>query len=118
MGVAWEADGELLVHFPGPEGATRAIQPARLPETQTAWAMTVHKAQGSEFNNVIVMLPAKGSRVLGRELLYTAVTRARGHVLIVGDETVMGSAVSHTVRRGSGLEAILRAGMAGEAAHG
>lgn len=118
VGVAWEADGELLVHFPGPEGATRAIPPARLPETQTAWAMTVHKAQGSEFTNVIVMLPAKGSRVLGRELLYTAVTRARGHVLIVGDETVMRSAVSRTVRRGSGLEAILRAGMAGEAAHG
>jgi exodeoxyribonuclease V alpha subunit len=118
VGVAWEADGELLVHFPGPEGATRAIQPARLPETQTAWAMTVHKAQGSEFTDVIVMLPAKGSRVLGRELLYTAVTRARSHVLIVGDETVMRSAVSRTVRRGSGLEAIMRAGMVREAAHG
>jgi exodeoxyribonuclease V alpha subunit len=111
VGVAWDTDGELLVHFPGPEGTTRAIQPARLPETQTAWAMTVHKAQGSEFTNVIVMLPAKGSRVLGRELLYTAVTRARSHVLIVGDESVMRSAVSRTVRRGSGLEAILRAGM-------
>jgi exodeoxyribonuclease V alpha subunit len=49
--------------------------------------------------------------VLGRELLYTAVTRARSHVLIVGDESVMRSAVSRTVRRGSGLEAILRAGM-------
>ncbi|WP_396200140.1 exodeoxyribonuclease V subunit alpha [Gemmatimonas sp.] len=118
VGVAWEADGELLVHFPGPEGATRAIQPARLPETQTAWAMTVHKAQGSEFTDVIVMLPDKGSRVLGRELLYTAVTRARSHVLIVGDETVMRSAVSRTVRRGSGLEAIMRAGMVREAAHG
>jgi exodeoxyribonuclease V alpha subunit len=80
--------------------------------------MTVHKAQGSEFTDVIVMLPAKGSRVLGRELLYTAVTRARSHVLIVGDETVMRSAVSRTVRRGSGLEAIMRAGMVREAAHG
>lgn len=108
VGVAWEADGEMLVHFPAPEGATRAIQPARLPETQTAWAMTVHKAQGSEFTNVIVILPAKGSRVLGRELLYTAVTRARSNVLIVGDESVMRSAVSRTVRRGSGLEALLR----------
>ncbi len=108
VGVAWEADGELLVHFPAPNDATRAIQPARLPETQTAWAMTVHKAQGSEFTNVIVMLPAKGSRVLGRELLYTAVTRARSHVLIVGDESVMRSALSRTGRRGSGLEALLR----------
>ena len=118
VGVAWDADGELLVHFPAPEGTTRAIQPARLPETQTAWAMTVHKAQGSEFTNVIVMLPAKGSGVLGRELLYTAVTRARSHVLIVGDESVMRSAVSRSVRRGSGLEAILRTGLGGEAAHG
>jgi exodeoxyribonuclease V alpha subunit len=78
----------------------------------------VHKAQGSEFTNVVVMLPAKGSRVLGRELLYTAVTRARGHVLIVGDESVMRSAVSRTVRRGSGLEALLRGGMASGATHG
>lgn len=108
VGVAWEEDGEMLVHFPAPEGATRAIQPARLPETQTAWAMTVHKAQGSEFTSVIIMLPAKGSRVLGRELLYTAVTRAKEQVLLVGDESVMRSAVSRTVRRGSGLEALLR----------
>ena len=118
VGVAWEADGEMLVHFPGPDGTTRAIQPARLPETQTAWAMTVHKAQGSEFTNVVVMLPAKGSRVLGRELLYTAVTRARSHVLLVGDESVLRTAVSRTVRRGSGLEALLRAGVAPEATHG
>ena len=118
VGVAWEADGEMLVHFPGPDGTTRAIQPARLPETQTAWAMTVHKTQGSEFTNVVVMLPAKGSRVLGRELLYTAVTRARSHVLLVGDESVLRTAVSRTVRRGSGLEALLRAGVAPEATHG
>lgn len=119
VGVAWEEDGEMLVHFPAPEGATRAIQPARLPETQTAWAMTVHKAQGSEFTNVIIMLPAKGSRVLGRELLYTAVTRAKEQVLIVGDESVMRSAVSRTVRRGSGLEVLLRQTMLREgAAHG
>jgi exodeoxyribonuclease V alpha subunit len=117
VGVAWEADGEMLVHFPGPDGTTRAIQPARLPETQTAWAMTVHKAQGSEFTNVVVMLPAKGSRVLGRELLYTAVTRARSHVLLVGDESVLRTAVSRTVRRGSGLEALLRVGIAPEATH-
>jgi exodeoxyribonuclease V alpha subunit len=56
--------------------------------------------------------------VLGRELLYTAVTRARSHVLIVGDESVMRSAVSRAVRRGSGLEAILRAGMAPEVSDG
>jgi len=111
VGVAWEENGEMLVHFTAPQGATRAIQPARMPDTQTAWAMTVHKAQGSEFTNVIVMLAAKGSRVPGRELLYTAVTRAREQVLIVGDESVMRAAVSRTVKRGSGLEALLRGAM-------
>ena len=110
VGISWETDGEMLVHFPAPGGATRALPPARLPATQTAWAMTVHKAQGSEFDHVIVILPPSGRRVAGRELLYTAVTRARSHVLIVGDEAVMRSAVSRTVRRGSGLEALLRAG--------
>ena len=117
IGVAWEADGEMLVHFPAADGATRALQPARLPVTQTAWAMTVHKAQGSEFGQVIVILPPKGSRALGRELLYTAVTRARQQVLIVGDASVMRNAVTRTARRGSGLESLLQAALSVSAHH-
>ncbi len=107
VGVAWVENGEMLVHFPAAQGATRALQPSRLPETQTAWAMTVHKAQGSEFTDVLVVLPARGSRVLGRELLYTAVTRAKATVQVIGDASVIAAAVTRSARRGSGLEALL-----------
>ena len=75
IGIALpDADGELLVHFPdaAAPGGFRAIAPVRLPRHETAFAMTVHKSQGSEFDGVLVMLPEQRSRVLTRELLYTA----------------------------------------------
>ncbi|MGH8567300.1 MAG: exodeoxyribonuclease V subunit alpha, partial [Gammaproteobacteria bacterium] len=67
--------GRFLVHFPHLGGGTRPLAPSRLPEHETAFAMTVHKAQGSEFERAEVVLPARDSRVLTRELLYTALTR-------------------------------------------
>ncbi|MDQ3774096.1 MAG: exodeoxyribonuclease V subunit alpha, partial [Pseudomonadota bacterium] len=72
--------GGFLVHFPHLDGGTRPLAPSRLPEHETAFAMTVHKAQGSEFERVEVVLPVRDSRVLTRELLYTALTRARTSV--------------------------------------
>ena len=87
------ASGELRVHFAAPDGGLRALAPVRLPEHQTAWAMTVHKSQGSEFDAVLLLLPAQASRVLTRELLYTAVTRARERVTLVGGEAVVSAAV-------------------------
>jgi exodeoxyribonuclease V alpha subunit len=93
----------MLVHFPGPDGTTRAMQPARLPETQTAWAMTVHKAQGSEFEHVVLVLPDADSRLLTRELLYTGLTRAKETAAIVGSESLLRSAVRRSVARSSGL---------------
>lgn len=69
--------GAPLVHFADAAGGFRAVPALRLPPHETAFAMTVHKAQGSEFDEVLVLLPAQRSRVLTRELLYTALTRAR-----------------------------------------
>ncbi|MGH2668488.1 MAG: exodeoxyribonuclease V subunit alpha, partial [bacterium] len=81
VGVALPgAGGSFLVHFPHLGGGTRPLAPSRLPEHETAFAMTVHKAQGSEFERVEVVLPSRDSRVLTRELLYTALTRARSSV--------------------------------------
>jgi exodeoxyribonuclease V alpha subunit len=81
VGVALPGPGgRFLVHFPHLGGGTRPLAPSRLPEHETAFAMTVHKAQGSEFERVEVVLPARDSRVLTRELLYTALTRARASV--------------------------------------
>ncbi|MGH8566801.1 MAG: exodeoxyribonuclease V subunit alpha [Gammaproteobacteria bacterium] len=73
-------EGRFLVHFEDRDEGTRPLAPSRLPEHETAFAMTVHKAQGSEFEHAEVVLPARDSRVLTRELLYTALTRAGASV--------------------------------------
>jgi exodeoxyribonuclease V alpha subunit len=109
--VLADEDGELHVHFPAEAGAFRAIAPARLPEHETAFAMTVHKSQGSEFDEVLLVLPAEQSRVLTRELLYTAVTRARERLTIVGNAGVLAAAVETATKRVSGLAARVRSRM-------
>jgi exodeoxyribonuclease V alpha subunit len=59
-----------------PDARWQRVQPSRLPEHETAWAMTVHKSQGSEFNHAALILPSQLSPVVTRELIYTAITRA------------------------------------------
>jgi exodeoxyribonuclease V alpha subunit len=80
----------------------------RLPAHETAFATTVHKAQGSEFRDVLVILPAKPTRVVTRELLYTAVTRARMGATIVCGAEVLDKAIVSPTRRHSGLIERLR----------
>lgn len=107
-------DGTLRVHFPNADGTMRALAPGQLPPHETAWAMTVHKAQGSEFDAVLVLLPAQRSRVLTRELLYTALTRARVGVTLCGGAPVLEAAIATPTRRRSGLLARLREAAAGD----
>jgi len=110
IGIALpDAHGDLLVHFPDASapGGFRAIAPLRLPRHETAFAMTVHKSQGSEFDAVLVMLPQQRSRVLTRELLYTAITRARRGVALVADPAVLEQAIATPTVRHSGLLARL-----------
>lgn len=106
IGIALpDATGQLLVHFPDPvaDGGFRAIAPVRMPRHETAFAMTVHKSQGSEFDSVLVVLPEQRSRVLTRELLYTAITRARSRVTLVAGAPVLESAITASTERHSGL---------------
>lgn len=98
--------GKLMVCFPDRDEG--AVAPVRLPEHETAFAMTVHKSQGSEFDDVLLMLPAEYNRALTRELLYTAVTRARERVTIVSGAEVLGKTIQSPTRRHSGLIARLR----------
>jgi exodeoxyribonuclease V alpha subunit len=98
-----DADGELAVYFPDPDAGLRSVAPMRLPEHETAFAMTVHKSQGSEFDAVIVSLPAEKNRVLTRELLYTAVTRARERVTILGSRNIVQTTIETRTDRDSGL---------------
>ena len=69
-------DGVLRVAFSHPQGGVRWVAPSRLDAVETAFAMTVHKSQGSEFEHVLLVLPAKDVLVLSRELIYTGLTRA------------------------------------------
>jgi exodeoxyribonuclease V alpha subunit len=97
------ADDQLGVWFADREGTYRAISPSRLPEHEDAWASTVHKAQGSEFDTVLFVLPAKESPVLVRELAYTAVTRARTHVTLSGSSESFRAACLRKTETHSGL---------------
>jgi exodeoxyribonuclease V alpha subunit len=103
VGVCFPDDtGGMRIWFQGASGL-RSIAPGKLPPHETAWAMTVHKCQGSEFDSVVFVLPEKESPLLSRELVYTAVTRARKTVTIYGDVATLTAAVERRSERVSGL---------------
>ena len=79
------------------------LSPTRLESIDTVYAMTIHKSQGSQFDIAAVLLPDVGSRILTRELLYTAATRARRQLILVGTEDTIRAAVQRPVARASGL---------------
>ena len=83
--------------------AVRDLAPSRLGEVETMHAMTIHKSQGSQADVVTVVLPDEESRLLTRELFYTAVTRARKRVRVVGSEAAVRAALARSARRASGL---------------
>jgi exodeoxyribonuclease V alpha subunit len=88
-------------------GTLVEISPTRLAAVETVHAMTVHKSQGSQFESVAVLLPDPTSPILTRELLYTAITRARQRVLLVGTESSIRTAVERPIARASGLREAL-----------
>jgi exodeoxyribonuclease V alpha subunit len=94
-----EAHAVAFEHAPEP----RLVPPSQLDRIETWWAMTIHRSQGSEFPHAVVSLPPGSSPILSRELLYTAVTRARHQVTVVGGEEVIRAAIAQPVRRASGL---------------
>jgi exodeoxyribonuclease V alpha subunit len=81
----------------------KQFEPSALEDTEIAFATTIHKSQGSEYGTVIVIVPQVGSPLLRRELLYTAITRARKHLVLVGSEDAITTAVMSTIDRASGL---------------
>ncbi|MBP0589945.1 exodeoxyribonuclease V subunit alpha [Paraburkholderia sp. LEh10] len=107
------ADGALRVYFRSADGGLRAVSPAALPPHDTAFALTVHKSQGSEFEHAVLMLPSTFSRVLSRELVYTAITRARERVEVVGARAVLLRAIATPTQRDSGLAARIAEAMRG-----
>ncbi|OIQ66187.1 RecBCD enzyme subunit RecD [mine drainage metagenome] len=101
--------GALRAYFAA-AGGVRSIAAARLHAVQTAYAMTVHKSQGSEFEHAVLVLPDRAPG-LSRELVYTAVTRARERVSVVGAQReTLSAAIARRVQRASGLRDRLEAG--------
>ncbi|MET0953186.1 MAG: exodeoxyribonuclease V subunit alpha [Aeromicrobium sp.] len=104
-------NGDTGVTVPAGEGLAvvvaeqerRRFAPSRLGAVQTAYAMTVHRSQGSQFEHVTVLLPGDESRLLTRELLYTALTRAQTTVTLIGSEDAVRRAIATRVLRASGL---------------
>ncbi|UCH30447.1 MAG: ATP-binding domain-containing protein, partial [Myxococcales bacterium] len=97
-------DGEMPVAVVQSESeGPREIAESRLPRYSEAYALSVHKAQGSEFDEVLIILPEEDAPLLTRELLYTAVSRARKRVRIVGPKEVVKAALARRARRDSGL---------------
>ncbi|UVA78452.1 exodeoxyribonuclease V subunit alpha [Pandoraea commovens] len=95
--------GTLRVTFATPDGGYRLYSPASLPAHETAFAMTIHKSQGSEFERVAIVLPEQASRVLSRELIYTGVTRARREAWLYAPWPVIASAIARPTQRDGGL---------------
>ncbi len=102
LSAVFERGGELL-----------RFSPLRLGAVETVYAMTIHKSQGSQFDTAAVLLPPASSRILTRELLYTAVTRARKELILVGTEEAVRVAVERPVARASGLRERLWGEVAG-----
>jgi exodeoxyribonuclease V alpha subunit len=101
----------LRACFSGADGKPRELSAARLPPHESAYAMSVHKSQGSELDEVALLLPSEASPLLSRELLYTAVTRARRRVVVYANPDMVALAVRQTIERASGLrDALWRAG--------
>lgn len=96
-------DGTRLQGYFRREEGIRTVPLSRLPSHETVFAMTVHKSQGSEFDGVAVVLPEQPSPLLTRELLYTAVTRARTEVTLFGSHAMLSAGMANGLRRTSGL---------------
>ena len=99
-GICIKTGSHIEIHFPDSE---IKISPVQMPSHETCYALTVHKSQGSEFEEVLIVLPDKHSELVSRELLYTAVTRAKKKVIIAGNREVLKKSIENSNKRISGL---------------
>lgn len=108
IGLLWQdATGVLRAWFAVDEDRVRSVSVRQLPEHRCAYALTVHKSQGSEFDEVLLALPFEPSPVVTRELIYTGITRARKRVVIQGHRPSFLAGCHDRVQRSSALAARL-----------
>jgi len=107
-GIILSDGGEMRACFMDSSGKIREISATRLPRHETAFALTVHKSQGSEFHRVLLVMPDRDAPILTRELVYTAVTRAGKSIEIWTSDAVFAAAVARRTVRSSGLKSLLK----------
>ena len=98
-----EQSGNLMVFFHRPDGTIKKYLPTRMPNCETNFAITIHKSQGSEFEQVLVALPETINPVLSKELLYTAITRARKKLTLVVEKDIFIATIRQKITRTTGL---------------
>ena len=97
------SDGRFRIAFQLPDKQVRQFLPSRLPEHETVFAMTIHKSQGSEFADVVMVLPDKDSPIITRELVYTGITRAKSKLTLFAEMGILIKAAKSPTKRQSGL---------------
>lgn len=102
-----EQGDDLMVFFQRHNGGFKKLLPMRVPNCETVFAMTIHKAQGSEFDEALIVLPPTVNPVLSKELVYTAITRAKKNVKITAEKSVFTAALEKKIGRVTGLAAKL-----------
>ena len=103
VGICLPHEGTLRVVFESSEGSVRWLLPSRLPAHEAAFAMTVHKSQGSEFSHVVFVLPTEHSPIITKELIYTAITRAKNKFTLFSNPSCWEQGLQAKVQRASGL---------------
>ena len=97
----------LRVYFEMPDGTIRGILPSRIPEHEVVYAMTIHKSQGSEFADTVIVLPSEYTPILTRELIYTGITRAKSRLYLYAPMDIITKSVQVRTERASGLAQLL-----------
>ncbi|WP_257264974.1 exodeoxyribonuclease V subunit alpha, partial [Endozoicomonas sp. ONNA2] len=98
-----DSNGQLRIAFQFPDKQVSQFLPSRLPEHETVFAMTIHKSQGSEFADVVMVLPDQDSPIITRELVYTGITRAKSKLTLFAEMDILLQAAKSPTKRQSGL---------------
>ena len=102
--IIQDGQGELKAFFPAGDGSFREFSPASLGDHRTAFSISIHKSQGSEFDNVFIILPAEKNKILTKELIYTAITRAKKQCTIISSPEIFYQSAIPRMLRQSGLK--------------
>ncbi len=106
-GVVFNFGGEFYAVFRDGTDDYRYIHAGKLGSFDTSYCQTIHKSQGSEFNEILIVMPEGSERLLTREIIYTGITRAKQKVILLSSDEIFCSAVERVVVRHSGIREYL-----------